>query len=264
MSDGFAALVFTLVAVVGLWVVWRLLIFFSWFTVAFACFLHDKLWAFLAWPFALGAWVPSVPSWVSADRSRQPLGEGAGVAETRRVPVTAHLCARPRRRAVWVRKMEEVLGPVPVTVGDLIRGRWLPDLPSAEFSAGLNLVLAQRADGVRIRGGGSVEGKLKDDDSGRCEKVPYFVCELRDGSLETVFPDLLASLSSYAFLRKREATLFLALRSRAVEWAKRAGLDQPSTLVAVSFTTKWAWSISDAEFRARTEMEEEPHAPWWA
>jgi len=159
--------------------------------------------------------------------------------------------------------MEAALGPVPVTVGELIRGRWLPDLPSAEFSAGLNLVLAQRADGVRIRGGGSVEGKLKEDDSGHREKVPYFVCELRDGSLETVFPDLLASLSSYAFLRRREATLLLALRSRAVEWAKRSGLDQPSALVAVSFTTRWAWIISDAELRARAEMEEEPLVPWW-
>jgi hypothetical protein len=159
--------------------------------------------------------------------------------------------------------MEAALGPVPVTVGELIRGRWLPDLPSSEFSAGLNLVLAQRADGVRIHGGGSVLGREKDDGTGRREKVPYFVCELRDGSLETVFPDLLSSLSAYAFMRKRDATLLLALRSRAVEWSKRAGIDQPSSLVAVSFTTRWAWSISDAELRARAEMVEEPLGPWW-
>jgi hypothetical protein len=263
MSDGFAALVFCLSGLLCVWVAWRLLILLSWLIVAFLCFSHDRLWVLLAWPFALGAPVPMVPDWVRTDGSRQPLGESAGVAETRRVPVTAHLCARPRRRAIWVRKMEAVLGPVPVTVGEVVRGRWLPDLPSVEFSAGLNLVLSQMDDGVRIRGGGSVQGKPKEGDLGGFEKVPYFVCELRDGSLETVFPDLLAALSSYAFLRKRDATLLLALRSRAVEWCKRSGLDQPSGLVAVSFTTRWAWSISAAEFRARAGMEEEPLAPWW-
>jgi len=248
---------YVLVALGAVWAWWRGFILFCWLG------LSAFSWAAESW----GGWasgsavVGVVPDGYDVDRCGQPLGDGSNVAEFRRVPVTAHLCARPRPRAVWVKRLETVLGAAPGgTVGELIRGRWTPDLPSEGFSPGLNLLLAHRPSGVKILGGGSVCGKKGDDDT-RC---PYFVVECRDGNVSTVFPDLLSCLSSYAFLRAREATLVLALRSRAIEWCKKQGMDSPCTATAVETAVAWAWEVTPREVYARGQLLAEPHSPWWS
>lgn len=205
--------------------------------------------------------VDSVSHGVETDRCGQPMGSDSGVAECRHVPVTAHLCARPRRRAVWVRRLEKVLGTAPGgVVGRFVKGRWTPDLPSSDLSSGLNLLLASRPDGVKILGGGSVPGSRGDDDVA----VSYFVVEDSSGTVSTVFPDLLGALSSYAFLRARESTLVLALRSRALEWCKKQGLADSVTAVAVETAVSWAWGVSPREALARESISAEPSVPWWS
>jgi len=206
--------------------------------------------------------VSAPPSWCLVDRCGQPVGnEVDGVAEARDVPVTAHLCARPRRRAVWVRRLEVVLGPVPSgLVGRLVRGRWTPDLPSSGFSAGLNHVLCHRESGVKIRGGGSVPGREGDNDV----RVPYFVVELPDGSMDVVCPELLSALSTYAFLRKREAVLVSALRLRAQEFCKKRGLSESVTWTLVSSGVRWAWEVSARERLDRAALRVDSSEDcWW-
>jgi len=221
-----------------------------------------SLWGLLAFPFGLFSQrVEAVPLGVVTDWCDQPVGEENGVAQAFRVPVTAHLCARVRPRAKWVRKLESVLGPVPSgTVGALVRGRWAPDLPSVSRAPDANLVLSIWRGGIKLLGGGAVAGR----DGNNNVRVPYFVVEHLDGSVETVFPELISALSSYAWLRSRDGTLVLALRSRALEWCKLKSLSEASTLVAVASAVKWSWHLSDAELEARSQLDEDPEPPWWA
>jgi len=208
---------------------------------------------------------PGVPLGTETDGFGQPtglLGEG-GATEFRSVPLGIHLYSRPRRRAVWVRRLQSVLGVAPGVVGQLVRGRWLPDLPSPEFSLGTNLTLAHLEEGVRILGGGSVQTKPRGSDEPGCEA--YLVVELSDGSREVVFPSLLATLSSYSLLRQRDATLVGALRLRAVEWCRGVGLSKAATWAAVPSAFRFAWQVSPAECRLRDSLAGGPSSPlWWS
>lgn len=227
--------------------------------------LSSPFWVmfYITWPlvsWTLPGQVSGVPFLAQTDNCGQVVGQEGGVAEAKVLPVTAHLHARLRPRARWVKSLEAILGDVPSgAVGMLVKGRWTPDLPSPSYSPGLNLVLAHRGDGVKLLGGGAVRSGEEGN-----RREPYFVVELPDGCVETVFPHLLATLSSYAFLRKREATLVLALRSRALDWCKRRGLSDSSTLVAVSMTPKWAWIVTVPELKAREEIREDATEVWWA
>jgi hypothetical protein len=207
---------------------------------------------------------PAVPAGVQTDGSGQPVG-GETVAEFRQVPVTAHVCARRRRRAVWVRRLEYVLGGGSASVGGFVRGRWAPDLPSASLSPGANIALSHFGDGAKILGGGSVRGEDKTIDGKDVPRVhAYFVVELADGSRDVVFPELLSALSSYAFLRERSAPLVSGLRLRAQEWCKGAGFSKQVTWIAVPSAFKWAWHISPVEAEAREMLSDGPATPsWW-
>jgi hypothetical protein len=79
-----------------------------------------------------------------------------------------------------------------------------------------------------------------------------------------VFPELLAALRSYAFLRHREATLLLALRTRALEWCKVRGMADTSTTVAIETAVAWAWVEDEREVMARDSITESPTKPWWS
>lgn len=162
----------------------------------------------------------------------------------RRLPVSAHLeCARLRRRTVWVRQLEAVLGSAPGVVGAFVKGRWTPDLPSNERSVGVNLALSHPTGGAKILGGGSVRGGT----AGQPRRETYVVVELPDGSRETVFPELLGRLASYSLLRERNADLVSALRLRAQEWCKNAGLSSTVSWWAVCSAIKLAWPVSTME-----------------
>jgi len=151
----------------------------------------------------------------------------------------------------------------PGVVGQLVRGRWTPDLPSPEFALGTNLTLAHLESGVKILGGGSVLTQPRG--GGEPGREVYLVTELADGSREVVFPELVAVLSSYAFLRERSAVLVSALRLRAVEWTKKVGLPRSAAWMALSGAFRFAWEVSPAERRLREELSGGPSRPlWWS
>lgn len=206
---------------------------------------------------------PGFWAWRQVDGFGQPLDESSNVVVARPATLTGHLRPRLRRRAVWVKRLEDGLR-LPSSVGQVLRGRWTPDLPSENLPEGLNLILAHRSEGVRLLGGGAVQGKDKGDGGEQLVKgAAYYHVELRDGSIQVVFPELLSELVSYAFLRVREATLVPALRSRARDWAKRRGLSGPATQMAVESAVWWTWELSPREVDARERLSEPPVAPWW-
>jgi hypothetical protein len=256
-------------------VVLRLIALFAWLiVVGMGCLISiaaQPLWVVFAllWPASrlsrreLAPGLPGVVKETSEDG--QPLGsEGMeGATEFRTVPLSAHLCARPRRRAVWVRRLEVVLGVPSGYVGRLVAGRWTPDLPCAEYSAGANLVLSHFETGAKILGGGLVHGASRGE--GDPVRSAYVVVELADGSTDVVFPELVGALASYSILRDRDATLVSSLRLRALEWCKGAGLSKSATFLAVPAAIRFAWQVSPAERRLRESLAGGPSPPlWWS
>lgn len=242
----------------------RLVRFLLWSLWLAISVVHSPFWWFASVTVLRLTWfsggLQQVSRGTDVDGAGQPRGEEANVAEARRVPVTAHLCARVRPRARWVKTLESVLGPVPGgSVGRLVRGSWTPDLPSSDRSAGANLVLSRFEGGTKLLGSGAVLGQVAQTET----RVPYLVVEFPDGGVDVVFPELVSVLSSYSWLRAREQTLVLSLRSRAIEWAKKKGLSETHAFVAVSTAVKWAWHLSPSELSARGELVEEPAKPWW-
>lgn len=193
-----------------------------------------------------------VGPWVPVDGCGQPVfnlsdevgeeGEPPALHEVRMTPVSSIHCSRLRRRAVWVRRLECFLGGAPGGVGLFVRGRWTPDLPSPDLSAESNLALMHFRDGAKILGGGSVRSH-----EGR--PVSYLVVLLADGSQELFVPELVGKLSTYALLRERDETLVSALRLRALEWCKGAGLSGPVTYWAVLCALRCSWEPSPQELR---------------
>jgi hypothetical protein len=125
------------------------------------------------------------------------------------------------------------------------------------LTLGANLILTHFDEGAKILGGGSVPGKDND-------RVVYYVVELADGSREVVAPELFSSLAAYAFLRERSATLVSALRLRALEWCKGAGLDKSVTWALVPSAFRFAWQVGVVEGRTRDALACGPSPPlWW-
>lgn len=175
---------------------------------------------------------------------------------SRALPPTAHLCARPRRRARWVRQLEQVLGPA-TTVGQFVGGRWTPDLPSGKLDDPVNMLLARRATGVKLLGEGSVVGEEGDT-------VRYCIVEHPTGEVDFVVPSLISSLSAYSCFRVRESTLVSALRSRALDWCKKRGLPSSFVEAAVPSAVSWSWEVSPSEVRLAGTIQPQEVAPWWA
>jgi hypothetical protein len=239
--------VFIAVCAFLVWAVCQLLAIWVWL-----CF--GTIWP--AWSVPRTELAPSLPAGVEGDGLGQPALE-EGEAEFREVPVSAHLCARPRRRAVWVRRLERVLGVAPGCVGRFVRGRWTPDLPAPEFTLAANLTLSHLEDGAKILGGGSVS-------CGENGRVVYYVLELSDGSRELVAPELFSSLATYAFLRERSAVLVSALRLRALEWCRQQGLSKTHTWAFVPSAFRYAWQVGVTEERIRDTLAGGPSPPlWW-
>nr|AQM49991.1 hypothetical protein [Verticillium dahliae RNA virus] len=185
--------------------------------------------------------------------------EAGGVGVTRQSPVSLHLvCNRLRRRARWVNRLESSIGLSRGQLGFVVRGRWTPDLPSASYPAGLNMVLSHFEDGAKLLGGGVVE-------SGEGELVAYHHIELSDGSREVVFPDLLSRLAGYALLRQRDAVLVSALRLRALDWCKKRALPAELSFIVVASAMRLALECSPAEAALAVTLEAlGPESPrWW-
>jgi len=128
----------------------------------------------------------------------------------------ALVAGRLRRRARWVRTLEGVLGGRCGVVASVIRGRWVPDLPSTRRSPVASALLGNLKNGAKLLGGGVVANT--GGETPRNEV--YYVLELPEGDSVLVFPDLLSRLQSYSVFRQRDAALLAALRARAREWCK--------------------------------------------
>jgi hypothetical protein len=175
-------------------------------------------------------------------------GEFRGVVAGK--SVTGHLAeGRPRLRARWTRALQEELGGRFGVVGEVMRGRWVPDLPSYERSDVANYLLSSVEDGARILGGGFEEVA---DDFG-ADGV-YFIVET-SGSRELVFPALLGAIRQYALFRKRDSSLLLGLRSRASEWCKARGFRPWVADMAVCSAAVLAMSPSAHEVLSRPRVE---------
>lgn len=166
----------------------------------------------------------------------------------RRVPVTSAVAAqRLRRRARWVRALETILGRRDGVVGNFVRGRWTPDLPSPQLEQRLNYVLAGDQNGVRCLGGGTYKvGKRLSDGSTLFERHVYLVMD-KAGDASVVFPELVGKLRQYALYRERDVALLGSLRTRAVDWCKAACLPAWVSDLAVSGAVPVAFEPSTHE-----------------
>jgi len=185
--------------------------------------------------------------------------EGEGVGIDRHASVSLGLCSsRLRSRSAWVCSLEAVLNLRRGQVGELLRGRWTPDLPSPEYPAGLNVVLSQLKDGATLLGGGEVRGQ----GGGR---VCYYHLGLPDGSRELLFPSAVSKLAAYALLRQRDATLVSALRLRALEWCKSEGLADDLRLIVVSSTMRLVLECTVADDSLSSVLDALGQQPprWW-
>ncbi|AJA41111.1 hypothetical protein [Magnaporthe oryzae RNA virus] len=166
-------------------------------------------------------------------------------------PSSAVGITRRRRRARWVRALQDMLGGPDGCVGRLFRGRWTPDLPSSKRTDVQNYLLASIENGVKILGGGS-------------EKVApdrpsldglYFVVETSERSVELVFPALLGRLRQYALWRERDDTLLGALRTRAVDWCRAVALRPHVADLAVASCVSIAFEPSLHERSTRPRVD---------
>jgi len=151
--------------------------------------------------------------------------------------------SRLRARSRWVRHLEGLLGGRHGVVGLVVRGRWVPDLPSTRRSPVANALLSNLRGGAKLLGGGVVE-RTGGETPG---SVVYYHLELPEGESVLVFPDLLSRLQSYAVFRPRDSALVGALRARAREWCK---LEVPA----------WVWPLaipSAVALAMRTSVSEE-------
>lgn len=142
------------------------------------------------------------------------------------VSQAAFAAGRLRPRARWVRALEAVLGGPTGSVGRLVRGRWVPDLPSSRRSPVANGLITSLSGGARLLGGGVVQHP----EAGRPNASQvWYLLELPDGEQVVCFPELLARLQAYSVFRDRDASLLSALTARARDWCK---LELPA----------WAWA----------------------
>jgi len=177
-------------------------------------------------------------------------------------PLSVH-ATRPRRRALWVRRLEMYLGGELGCVGRFLRGQWKPTRPAFGDDVALNLLLVHFRHGAKCLGGGTVQ-TLGDEEVNKAQT--YVVIELADGSRHVVFLDLFFTLASYAFLRERSAVLVSSLKTRALEWCKKVGLSKVHTWIAVSNAVHLAWQISPRERYAAEaiSLRGESRLFWWS
>nr|UYZ32450.1 hypothetical protein [Alternaria dianthicola umbra-like virus 1] len=153
---------------------------------------------------------PAISARASLDKlvevKRRPLVRKAGEA-----PAGARL----RRRAAWVLALNPDKSSY--ALGQLLKGRWTPDL-SREFAHPMQgLFVAARGGAIKFLGGGTV---TKQSPDGGVTLLPY-VNACHSGVMFRLYPELLAKLATYATFRRREAVLVTALRTRAMEWLKQ-------------------------------------------
>jgi len=106
-------------------------------------------------------------------------------------------------------------------VGALRRGWWKPDLFSSRAAPEISSVSTAWRSGVKLLGGGAIHTL----DAAGAPVVNVFVhLETVDGVSHTVYPELVARLSSLCLFRKRDPALLMVLRNRALDWGRSVGI----------------------------------------
>lgn len=172
-------------------------------------------------------------------------------------PSAAVSIMRLRRRARWVRALESALGGRNGVVGQMIRGRWTPDLPSPHHPDVQNYLLASIEDGAKLLGGGVEEVGVERHESDGV----YFVIETLAG-VEIVFPNLLAKLRQYALYRERDDAVLGSLRTRAVDWCRGVKLMPHVADLAVASAVSLAMVPSTHERSTLSRVQSAKRIPW--
>jgi len=192
----------------------------------------------------------------NTDELGQATGEGVEGLDTY-CPLSEAAASRVRRRAVWVRRLEGWLGLSDGSVGKLLRGRWVPDLPTRQWNHHAALLANHLDNGLNVVGGGGVH--CLDDKPDQ----PYLVVEHPGGTRSVVYTELLFKLSGYVYLRERNALLVESVKLRALDWCKKVGLSQADTYMALQGAMRVAWPVSRSESLLSASMPVVRNTRWW-
>lgn len=195
----------------------------------------------------------SFTSYLGATREGKLWSQAAGLTHVS-VSAGGLTPSRVRARASWVNRMREELGSRGGSIGELVKGRWTPDLPSSKQSSVVNTVLALLAHEQKVLGGGllpttavprstvifpdrndfldqreylearrAYHSSLAEETTGS-EGLAYLVVETQERRM-VVVPSLLGRLSQFAMFRDRDSELLLSLKSRARDWVRENGVE---------------------------------------
>jgi hypothetical protein len=156
--------------------------------------------------------------------------------------------SRLRSRSTWTNRLQHYLGGRPGVVGQLVRRRWTPDLPSSDRPHSANALLGLLDGDAKLLGGGVLPSTSGD------RQFPFLVVETEKGRVVTA-PDLLAHLYLYACFRPRTQDLLAGLRSRAREWFKENGIADLASAFLLPDTVAIAFSESAPERLARERLD---------
>jgi len=155
--------------------------------------------------------------------------------------------SRFRKRSVWTNRLQAYLGGRPGIVGDLVRRRWTPDLPSSDRPAIANALLGLLDCEAKLLGGGVMP-------SAESAHEVFIVVETPKGRL-VVCPELLASLALYACFRPRTQELLAGLRSRAREWFSKKEIPASVAAFVLPDTVACSFSETAPERLARERLD---------
>lgn len=162
--------------------------------------------------------------------------------------------SRLRRRARWVRVLQQTLGGRPGIVGRLASGRWTPDLPSRYLPDSVNAFLALYDGEAKLLGGGVLPNSMGE------HHEPFVVVETRTGR-RVIAIGLLTQLNLYACFRPRTEELLAGLRSRALQWFKERAVPSYSAALVLPDAVELAFSETTVERLSRERLDAQRAPP---
>jgi len=155
--------------------------------------------------------------------------------------------SRVRGRAVWTNRLQHYLGGRPGVIGDLVRGRWVPDLPASRLPLSANVLLGLADRELKLLGGGVLPTSVM-------EHEVFLVVESTAGRM-VIAPALLAKLSLYSCFRPRTQDLLAGLRARAREWFSEKGVADLASAFVLPDTVALAFEETAPERLARGRLD---------